>query len=101
MVVRTSWLMALVATVLLGLATAEIVFCSECSPDSCAFAHSPSSQHRPISHSGDDCLCCCAHLLLTPTARIEPVQTVLPADAAPVFSVQIVAARPPYRPPRA
>ena len=97
---RFSRVVTLVATVILTLATVEIVFCSDCSPESCQFSRS-SSQHSPISHSGDDCLCCCAHIVVVTMPRIEPTAQTLPTFETTVPSLQIVPSRPLFHPPQA
>ena len=89
-----------VAALLVALATTEIVFCSECSPESCQFSKSTSSQHGPISHSGDECLCCCAHLLVIAPSTIRPAKETLPAVEATVPPLPFTTTRPEYHPPK-
>ena len=86
---RASWFVPLVASILIALASAEIVFCSDCSPESCQFSHT-SSHKGATSESGDDCLCCCAHLLVVSTAHVVPITLVKPAPAPPVPLLQFV-----------
>ena len=95
---RASRLAQLAAFVLLLLAGVEIGLCAEWSPDDCRFSHEHSGS---TSASGDECLCCCAHLLVLPTLSLSPgpiIQLLLPSVSA---RMAFVAARPIYHPPQA
>ena len=83
------------------IAALEIFGCALCSPEACALAGAFTHQSHQDSSSGDDCLCCCAHFLISSTVHVEPVViasetreivTVTP-PMAPSFAV--------YHPPQA
>jgi hypothetical protein len=51
------------ALAIMLLAGSEIVFCAQCSPESCLFSHDH-QKSGDSSQSGDDCLCCCTHIVV-------------------------------------
>lgn len=88
------------ALAILLLAGSEIVFCAQCSPESCIFSHNHHTS-RTSSQSGDECLCCCGHLLIRSAVHIEPVTRItLTAEPEPAH-VTIERHAAVYHPPRA
>lgn len=97
---RRSHLFRCMALAIMLLASSEIVFCAQCSPESCIFSHNHHSS-RTSSQSGDECLCCCGHLLIRSAVHIEPVTLVtLTAQPEPAH-VTIERHAAVYHPPRA
>jgi hypothetical protein len=82
---RRPTLTAFVATLLIAFASADIVFCTnDCSPDLARADHFSTSPRAPINPSGDDCLCCCAHVVMAATVHVMPTVTAVSArDVAP------------------
>jgi len=80
----------LVTLLVLLLAATEIFACELISPDSCIFS-SHSTPDTSEGGSGDECLCCCAHIVvvppITPLASLGFISHVVPFDEvqAPEF----------------
>ena len=89
-----------IAVAILLLAGTEIVFCAECSPDSCSLSHWPSHEKPTSSGSGDECLCCCAHLVIAQPVHIEPVAIVAPLPFVTSPSLAFVPSLPVFHPPQ-
>ena len=87
------------ALAIMLLAGGEIVFCAQCSPESCIFSHNH-QKSGASSQSGDECLCCCAHLLVRSAVHIVPVAlvTLTPQPEPAHFTIERHAAV--YHPPR-
>lgn len=58
--------------VILLIAAFEIFACALCSADTCELQGSLTHQSHQATSSGDQCLCCCGHLLVVAAARVEP-----------------------------
>ncbi len=95
-----SGLVPSIAVAILLLAATEIVFCAECSPDSCTLSHWPTHEKSTSSESGDDCLCCCAHLVITLPVHVEPVAIVAPVPFVTPPSLAFVPSQPVFHPPQ-
>lgn len=97
----TSRLVRSVAVAILLLAGTEIVFCAQCSPDSCTLSHWPMHEKSTSSDSGDECLCCCAHLVIRVPVHVEPVAMfeAMPFVSSP--SLPHVPSQPVFHPPQA
>lgn len=87
------------ALAIMLLAGSEIVFCAQCSPESCIFSHNH-QKSGDSSQSGDDCLCCCGHLLVVAAVHIEPVTLVTLAPQPEPRHATIERHAAVYHPPR-
>lgn len=89
-----------IAVAILLLAGTEIVFCAQCSPDSCTLSHWPTHEQLPSSDSGDQCLCCCAHLVIALPVHVEPIAMfeAMPRVASP--SLPRAPLQPVFHPPQ-
>lgn len=96
---RSSFVRAIAVAILL-LAGTEIVFCAQCSPDSCILSHSPTDEKSTSSDSGDDCLCCCTHLVIGLPIQVEPVASVAPMPFVASPHVTVIPAGPLFHPPQ-
>ena len=95
-----SWVVPSVAIVLLTLASLEMAFYSDCSNLPSQLAQS-ASQPTSGSHSGDDCLCCCAHIVIAAAVYIEPMTIVVPAPNPQRADTPIERHSSVFHPPRA
>lgn len=89
-----------IAIALLTLASLEMVFYADCSNLSSDAAQS-ASQPAPGGHSGDDCLCCCGHLVVAAAFHVEPVTMFASVPEPQRADKPIARHSPVYRPPRA
>lgn len=64
------------AAIILFVAAFEIFECALCSADTCELQGTLTHQSHQTTSSGDECLCCCGHLLVTSAVHIEPVALV-------------------------
>lgn len=78
------------ALAVLLLAGSEIVFCAQCSPESCIFSHTD-HQKTPSSGSCNDCFCCCTHFLVRQPLNIAPIAVMALAPPSAVPGLQIMA----------
>jgi hypothetical protein len=78
----------------------EIFGCTLCSADTCALAGTLTHQPHQAKSSGDDCLCCCGHLLVRSAVHIEPVAIVAPAPQPEPAHATIERHTAVYHPPR-
>ena len=89
-----------VAIVLLSLVSLETVFYSDCSNLPSRLTQS-ASQPASGNHSGDGCLCCCSHIVITPAVHIQPMTIVAPAADPQPTDVPIARHSSVFHPPRA
>ena len=97
----TRWSHRSAAAVILFIAAFEIFGCALCSGDTCELQGTMTHHSHETLPSGDQCLCCCGHLMVAPAIHVEPVRIV--THAAPVEPIQPTIERHTlvYRPPRA
>ena len=89
------------AATILFVAAFEIFGCGLCSGDTCALQGAFSHQSHQTKSSGDECLCCCGHLLIASTIHVEPVSLVTPAPDPEPRQATIERQLSVYHPPRA
>ena len=89
------------AVTILFVAAFEVFACGLCSGDTCALQGTFSHQSHQATSSGDECLCCCGHLLIAPPIHVEPVSLVTPAPDPEPRQATIERQTPVYHPPRA
>ena len=89
------------ATTILFVAAFEILACGLCSGDTCALQGAFSHHSHQTQSSGDECLCCCGHLLIAPAIHVEPVSLVTPAPDPEPRQATIERQMLIYHPPRA
>lgn len=89
------------AAVILFLAAFEIFGCMLCSADTCQLAGTLTHQSHQTKSSGDDCLCCCGHLLVASAVHIEPVTLVALGPQPEPTQATIERHAAVYHPPRA
>ena len=89
------------AVIILLLTGVELFACELFSPSTCEIWGAPSDDGSSKSSGGDNCLCCCFHIVVSP--RIDLIPAV---DAAPAYALSFC--EPPstdspriYHPPRA
>ena len=89
------------AAVILFIAAFEIFGCALCSGDTCELQGSMTHQSHQTSPSGDQCLCCCGHLMVASVIHVEPVTLVTRATPAELKQPTIERHSYVYHPPRA
>ena len=89
-----------VAAAILFVAAFEIFACGLCSGDTCELRGTLSHQSHQTK-SGDECLCCCGHLLVAQPIHIEPVSLVTLAPAPEPRQATVERQISVYHPPRA
>lgn len=94
---RSARLLQIVAIAILVLATGETVFCAQCSPETCRFAH---SQKSTGVQPGNGCLRCCGHMLAAASPRINPSMVTNSTRCVPVLPLQSVPPAAVYHPPQ-
>jgi hypothetical protein len=97
----TRWSHRSAAAVILFIAAFEIFGCALCSGDTCELQGTMTHQSHQTSRSGDQCLCCCGHLMVVSAIHVEPVTIVTPAAPAEPTQPTIERHAPVYHPPRA
>ena len=88
------------AVAILFVAAFEIVACGLCSGDTCAFQGTFGHPPHQTRSSGDECLCCCGHLLVAAAIHIEPVSLVTLAEDPEPRQATIERQLSIYHPPR-
>lgn len=68
------------AIVMLLLTGIELVACEVVSPAACELS---GNQSAPTTDSGDQCLCCCSHIVVAAMIMIEPVAEAAALDPSP------------------
>lgn len=87
--------------VILFIAAFEIFACALCSADTCELQGSLTHQSHQATSSGDQCLCCCRHLLVSTAVSVEPFVIRASAPKPVLTSVPLVQRSAVYHPPRA
>lgn len=95
------WSVRSAAAVILFIAAFEILGCALCSEDTCELQGSMTHQSHQTSPSGDQCLCCCGHLMVAAAVHIEPVTAVTLATPGEPIQPTIERQSSVYHPPRA
>ena len=85
---------------ILFVAAFEIFVCGLCSGDTCALQGTLTHRSHQTSDSGDQCLCCCGHLLVAAAVHIEPITIVTSAAHAPTIQATLERQFSVYHPPR-
>jgi hypothetical protein len=88
------------AAVILFVAALEVFGCALCSPDTCALAGTLTHQSHQEQSSGDDCLCCCGHILVGAAVHLEPSVIVAAAPETVLAHLLIAPHSFVYHPPR-
>src|SRR5258708_38035179 len=89
------------AALILFIAALEIFACALCSADTCGLQGTLTHQSHQAKSSGDEYLCCCAHLLVAATVHIGPSVRVARAPEIVLVSALITPHSFVYHPPRA
>jgi hypothetical protein len=91
----------LVATLVLLLAGMELLACDLIAPRTCELQTASDHSGDSGEVSGDDCLCCCSHVVPARTFRLAAMEGVAPADiCGPSGRFFLIETRI-YHPPRA
>jgi hypothetical protein len=88
------------ALIILLLAGLEIVVCQEWSPVSCRLSQQTSDGDNSPA-SGDDCFCCCAHLLMAYAPVLTPERLIELAAVRTVVALPLPIPASVYHPPQA
>lgn len=86
------------AVIILLLTGMELIACEVFSPATCEFSGVPSGQS---TNSGDACLCCCSHIVVTVPLVFEPTEEAValkPVAPVPFCSFEPTSI---YHPPKA
>ncbi|MEX2264471.1 MAG: hypothetical protein WD696_21130 [Bryobacteraceae bacterium] len=91
----------LASVAILLLVGVELFACEMVSPDTCEILGTSESRPSGQSSPGDDCLCCCYHVIVVPPVTLALAEIVSPAPE--VFEKIPIAAEPHsiYHPPKA
>ena len=98
---RARWPTRSAAAVILLIAAFEVFGCVLCSADTCELQGTLTHQSHQAESSGDDCLCCCGHLLVGTAVQIEPFMLVARAPQPVLMQPAIAPQSFVYHPPRA
>src|SRR6516162_2086573 len=88
------------AVIILLIAAFEFFGCALCSGDTCEFQGNFGDQTHQTTSSGDQCLCCCGHLLVSTAVHVAPSAIVTAAPGVPLPERLVPSQRPVYHPPR-
>lgn len=86
------------AVIILLLSGVELIACEVVSPPACEISGAPGGQS---TGSGDDCLCCCFHIVVRTPLVFEPTEEAIaldPLTPIPFSSFEAVSI---YHPPKA
>ncbi len=91
-------LFRIAAAVILLLTGVELITCEVLSPVSCEISGIPGDRS---TDSGDDCLCCCFHIVVKTPLVIRPNEEAVPLEPVPQMPVSSLGPPRIYHPPRA
>jgi hypothetical protein len=86
------------AVIILLLTGVELVACEVFSHAACEFSGAPSGHS---THSGDDCLCCCFHIVVEAPLVFEPTEEAVVLETLPPIPFSSCESASIYHPPKA
>jgi len=90
----------MVAVVILLLAGVELIACEVLSPATCEIAGAPGDGGSSRPADGDDCLCCCFHIVVSAQITLTPTFDTARAIVLAQFDPPSAEAPHIYHPPR-
>ena len=90
----------MLALAILSLFATENFGCIFLSSPACAYTDNDFGPSEDASHSGDECLCCCLHMLIRPTTVLTEAGGVVRDLVSPIVTTLATASLPVYHPPQ-
>ena len=89
------------AVIILLLTGVELIACKVFSPATCEISGAPGAPGDQSTNSGDDCLCCCFHIVIRTPLVFQPTDEAVAFEVLPQILLSSSESPSIYHPPKA